>query len=39
MRGLLLVKACKVFADTSDDVDEVMSPRFLYLFKETIILQ
>ena len=29
-RGLLLEYGAKVFGDTSDDVDEVMSPRFLF---------
>ena len=31
-RGHLLVYNCKVFGDTSNDVDEVNCPRFL-LFK------
>ena len=29
-RGLLLVYDCMVFGDTSESVDEVISPRFFY---------
>ena len=30
-RGLLLVDGRKVFGDTAGDVDEVKSPRFLFV--------
>ena len=35
-RGLLLVEVHRVFADTSDNVDEVISPRFLYMIKRKL---
>ena len=30
-RGLLLGYSCQVFGDTAGDVDEVSSPRFLFM--------
>ena len=33
-RGLLLVYSCMVFGDTSESIDEVMSPRFFIVYTE-----
>lgn len=35
-RGLLLVYSCMVFGDTSESIDEVMSPRFFIVYTPSL---